>query len=56
MTINIHLSTESIASAIRQLETIKSNLDDGLEQLVTVLTQEGAEQAQSAYGDRKSVV
>ena len=51
MTINIHLSTESIASAIRQLETIKSNLDDGLEQLVTVLTQEGAEQAQSAYGE-----
>ena len=51
MTINIQLSTESINSAISKLKDIKENINDGLEQLVDILANEGAEQANSAYGE-----
>ena len=51
MKINISLSTESIAQAIRKLETVKENLADGLSETIDILTNEGAEIAQAAYGD-----
>lgn len=51
MKISISLSTESIESAISKLQDIKDNLEDGLEQLVTVLAEEGADTAQLHYGD-----
>ena len=51
MNINISLSTESIAQAIRRLADVHDNLEDGVEQTVTVLTNEGAEVAQAAYGE-----
>ncbi len=51
MTINVSLSTESIAQAIRKLEMVKENLEDGLSEAIEILTNEGAEIAQAAYGD-----
>ena len=50
MNINISLSTESIASAIRKLERLEENFDEDSGKLVEILTQEGAAKAQSAYG------
>ena len=51
MNINITLSTESIAQAIRKLEEVKENLEIGLSETIAILTNEGAEIAQAAYGD-----
>ena len=51
MNINISLSTESIAQAIRKLERAKENLEIGLGEAIAILTNEGAEIAQAAYGD-----
>lgn len=55
MTININLSTESIAAAIRQLQTVKENLQWGLSEAVDILLKEGAQEAQIAYGGMASV-
>ena len=51
MTIHMELSTESIESAIRRLQDYQVELEDGLNQVVEILTNEGAEIAQSAYGE-----
>ena len=51
MTINISLSTESIQNAIDRLHVRLHHLEDDTEQLVDILTNEGAEVAQAAYGD-----
>ena len=51
MTINIDLSTESIENAIARLKVRKMHLEEDTEQLVEILTNDGAEIAQSAYGD-----
>lgn len=50
MTIHLSLSTESINAAIRKLADVQETLDNGTEQLVEILTNEGAEIAQAAYG------
>ena len=55
MTINISLSTESIAAAIRQLQTVKENLQWGLSEAVDILLKEGAQEAQISYGGMASV-
>ena len=51
MNIKISLSTESIDAAIRKLTDIHDNLETDVEQLVSILTNEGAMVAQSAYGE-----
>lgn len=51
MKINIKLSTESIASAIEKLVAYQEELEYGLNQVVEILTNEGAEVAQGMYGD-----
>ena len=48
MTINIQLSTESIAQAIRTLTQARDNLQLGLEETVDILTQEGADTARGS--------
>lgn len=55
MTINIHLSTESIAAAILRLEQAKENLDAGLQQTLDILAKEGAMVAQTADGSMATV-
>ena len=51
MNLNIKLSTESINKAIHKLMVIKEYFDDDTGELVEILTNEGAAQAQAAYGD-----
>lgn len=51
MNININLSTSSVIAAITRLRLIRNEIEDGTEHLVSILTNEGAEVAQSAYGD-----
>lgn len=51
MKISIELSTESIESAIAQLTDYKEEFEDNVELVVELLTNEGAEVAQTAYGD-----
>ena len=51
MTINITLSTKSIEDAIRKLEERKLMLEDDLRSAVEIIANDGAEVAQSAYGD-----
>lgn len=51
MTIKVSLSTESIEQAIRKLGEARDNLDIGVNETVAILTNEGAEIAQTAYGD-----
>lgn len=51
MTINVSLSTESIVQAIRKLEMMKMNLEEGLSETIEILANEGAEIAQTAYGE-----
>lgn len=51
MTIHIDLSTESIESAIAQLTDYKEEFEDNVELVVELLTNEGAEVAQAAYGN-----
>lgn len=50
-TIRIKLSTESIQKAISKLEDYKLQLDEDIEQIVEILTNDGAEQAQMGYGE-----
>lgn len=50
MKINISLSTDSIGSAIRKLQDILDNIEHGVAETVEILTNEGAETAQAAYG------
>ena len=54
MTINVTLSKESIQNAIRQLEQVKKNIRDGVEDLVDMLCQHGGQVAQAAYGHMAS--
>ena len=51
MIINLELSTESIANAISKLNDRKMWLEIDTEHFVDILTNEGAEVAQAAYGD-----
>ena len=51
MTINVRLSTESIDAAIERLQRFQDDLEHGINQTVEILTNEGAEIAQAAYGD-----
>lgn len=51
MKINVSLSTESIDSAIEELQAFAELLEEGTEQVVEILTNKGAEVAQAAYGD-----
>ena len=51
MTIHIDLSTESIESAIAKLTDYKEEFEDNVELVVELLTNEGAEVAQAAYGN-----
>lgn len=51
MTLNLSLSTESIDAAVRQLQSMGEDLEDDVEQFVEVMANEGAEVAQSAYGN-----
>ncbi|MBQ1575087.1 MAG: hypothetical protein IIZ78_28490 [Clostridiales bacterium] len=55
MTINIQLSTESIAQAIRTLEQAKDNLQLGLEETVDILTKEGEWTAKASIGEMAHV-
>lgn len=55
MTININLSDVSIARAISELQTIKDNIDYGLEQTVEILAKEGAMLASGDYGSMANV-
>ena len=54
-TIKMSLSVASIERAIRQLERIQDNLQQGLEDTVDTLVEEGAEIAQTAYGNMAQV-
>ena len=51
MNIKISLDTQSIENAISRLTIRQMHLEEDTEQLVDILTNEGAEVAQSAYGD-----
>lgn len=51
MKIKVSLSTESINKAINLLLQKKEEIEHSTEQLVEILTNEGAEIAQSSYGD-----
>ncbi len=51
MNIRINLSTESIQNAIQRLKVRQIHLEEDLEQVVEILTNEGAEIAQAAYGN-----
>ena len=51
MKIKVSLSNESISKAIAQLLSYKEELEHNMEQLVEILTNEGAEIAQSSYGE-----
>lgn len=55
MTINVNLSTESIAAAISQLEMVKDNLKAGLQQTIDILAKEGAIVAQIDDGSMANV-
>lgn len=48
--IKVSLNTASINNAISRLNEIAMNLQDGLEETIDILAQEGGEIAQSAYG------
>lgn len=50
ISIKVSLSTISINDAIRRLNDIAMNLQDGLEETIDILAQEGGEIAQAAYG------
>ena len=54
MIIDINLSQSSIRNAIRKLEKAKENLEGGLEEVIDVLTLEGAAVANSDYGSMAS--
>lgn len=51
MNINISLSTESIQNAVDRLRVRLQHLEEDAEQFVDILTNEGAEVAQSHYGE-----
>ena len=55
MKINVSLSSESIQSAIEELSFIGDQLDQGMKDVVDILTTEGAEKAQAAYGSMATV-
>lgn len=49
MKISMNLSESSILSAVRELETVKENVEQGTRDFVDILTKEGAEIANVAY-------
>ena len=51
MRIRISLSNESIEQAIQKLEDFKDDLEENLHKTISILTNEGAEYAQAAYGN-----
>ena len=51
MKISISLSEASIERAINRLEKMRDNLQQGLEETVEILANEGGNVAQAAYGD-----
>ena len=51
MNIQIKLDTDSINNAIRQLVNKRDEIEHNTEELVDILATEGAEVAQSAYGN-----
>ena len=51
MTINMSLSDSDIERVIRELTLIQDNIEDSAEKITAILTNEGAEIAQAAYGD-----
>lgn len=51
MNIHVSLSSESISDAIAKLYLYREEMEHGVEQLVEILTEEGADVAQAAYGD-----
>ena len=51
MTINMKLSDTDIERVIRELLLIQDNIEDSAEKITEILTEEGAEVAQSAYGN-----
>ena len=51
MKIKISLSTESIHDALVTIRNAKLNLEDGISEFISILTNEGAEKAQVAYGE-----
>ena len=55
MNITLSLSPGSIDAAIRELETVKDNIEYGVQQTVEMLTQEGADIAKRDYGSMASV-
>ena len=57
MTINVQLSQDSIRQAIRQLEQVKENINNGLTEAVDILLQEGEFTASAFIGsfDKVSV-
>lgn len=53
--ITVKLSTQSIDRAIMRLIEMQDNLDRGVEQLVEILTEEGADMASASYGGMADV-
>ena len=51
MTIRLSLSEESIQNAISKLTEYRERIEEGLTEVVQILTTEGAEVANAAYGD-----
>ena len=51
MTINMSLSDADIKRVIRELSLIQDNIKESAENITEILTNEGAEIAQAAYGD-----
>ena len=56
MTIDIHLSTESILSAIHRLNQAKEHIRWGLQDTIDILVSEGADIAQAADGSMATVI
>jgi len=53
--ITVKLSTQSIDRAIMRLIEMQDNLERGVEQLVEILTEEGADMASASYGGMADV-
>lgn len=55
MNISIGLSTDDIQRVIQRIKDMQTNLNDGVKKVVDIITTEGAEIAQSHYGDMATV-
>ena len=56
MTFSIDLSTESIQQMVNRINDMHDNLTDGVKKAVNIIATEGAEIAQSHYGEMATVV